>query len=114
MNKIISILLLFSLSGQASFSSDQPAGVIEFPNVPEIPVPEGMGYDNYFKQHQPVKLVFGVSDPGAQLKESLTNAAYTIKYLKPRNIKYEIQLVLYGKAVFLPMASMKSMAVIVN
>ena len=94
------MFLLFGMSIQTSFSSDKPNGAIEFPNVPEIPVPEGMGYDNYFKQHQPVKLVFGVSDPGAQLKESLTNAAYTIKYLKPRGIKYEIQLVLYSKAVF--------------
>ncbi len=99
MKKFIFILLLLSLSMQRSFSSDKPARIIDFPNIHEIPVPRGIGFDNYFKQHQPVKLVFGISDPGAQLKESLANAAYTIKYLKSRNIKYEIQLVLYGKAV---------------
>ncbi len=71
----------------------------EFPNVPNIPVPKGAGYGDFFNQHQPVKIVFGVSDPGDQMRESLTNAAYTIKYLRPRNIAYKIQIVLYGKAV---------------
>ncbi len=70
-----------------------------FPNVPDIPVPAGMGYGDYFKNHNPVRIVFGVSDAGSGLKESLTNAAYTIKYLAPRKIPYKIQIVLYGKAV---------------
>lgn len=71
----------------------------EFPNVPDVPVPPGVGYDGFFQKHQPVKIVFGVSDPGDQMRESLTNAAYTIKYLEPRGIPYEIQVVLYGRAV---------------
>ena len=100
MKNIILAFLLSGLGLQPSFAADKKAsGVIEFPSVPEIPVPEGMGYDHYFQKNQPVKLVFGVSDPGFQLKESLVNAAYTIKYLKPRGIKYQIQLVLYSKAV---------------
>ena len=73
--------------------------VIDFPNIPEIPVPDGMNYGQYFTKEKPAKIVFGVSDPGHQLKESLTNAAYTIKYLKPRGIPYQIELVLYGKAI---------------
>ncbi|HEC29360.1 MAG TPA: hypothetical protein ENI65_07230 [Gammaproteobacteria bacterium] len=111
MKKFIFALLLLPLSVHTAFSAEMPdmpsmPGMpnmpmmsIPFPTIPEIPVPKGMGYDNYFKQNQPVKVVFGVSDPGAQLKETLTNAAYTIKYLKPRGIKYKIQIVLYGRAV---------------
>ncbi len=111
MKNIIFAFLLFGLSMNTAYSAEKsdmpnmpnmpnmPRGSIEFPTIPDIPVPRGMGYDDYFKTNQPVKLVFGVSDPGHQLKESLTNAAYTIKYLKPRGIKYEIQLVLYGRAV---------------
>jgi len=105
MKKFIFALLLLGLSVHTAFSaempdmSNMPTESIPFPTIPEIPVPEGMGYDDYFRQNQPVKLVFGVSDPGMQLRESLTNAAYTIKYLKPRGIKYKIQIVLYGKAV---------------
>lgn len=81
-----------------------PAGAAEgkppaFPNVPDVPVPEGIGYDGFFEKNQPVKIVFGVSDPGHQMRESLTNAAYTIKYLEPRGIPYEIEFVLYGRAV---------------
>ncbi len=93
------ILLLCTIVLQSAWSEDKPENIIDFPNVPEIPVPKNMGYDHYFKNNQPVKIVFGISDPGSQFKESLTNAAYTIKYLKPRHIKYNIQLVLYGKAV---------------
>jgi len=100
MNKLIHIIIVFSFIGSPVYSHDKLGGVVDFPNVPEIPVPEGVGYDGFFKKTQPVKVVFGVSDPGAQLNESLVNAAYTIKYLKPRGIKYEIELVLYGKAVF--------------
>ncbi|HED18973.1 MAG TPA: hypothetical protein ENI74_05665, partial [Gammaproteobacteria bacterium] len=37
-------------------------------------------------------------------KESLINAAYTVKYLKPRGIPYHIQIVLYGKAVLSAMS----------
>lgn len=99
MKKLARILFVFGLGLQMAMAAEKTLEAIEFPNIPEIPVPSGMGYDGYFKQNQPVRMVFGVSDPGQQLKESLTNAAYTIKYLKPRGIKYEIQLVLYGNAV---------------
>lgn len=99
MKKLLIVLLLLSQSLHAAFSADIPGGSIQFPTIPNIPVPEGIGYDNFFNKNQPVKLVFGISDPGAQFEESLTNAAYTINYLKPRGIKYEIELVLYGKAV---------------
>ncbi len=99
MKKIVFILIVFAVNLQMTLAGENRLEVIDFPNIPEIPVPAGIGYEGYFKQHQPVKLVFGVSDPGQQFKESLANAAYTIKYLKPRGIKYEIQLVLYGRAV---------------
>ena len=83
-----------------SFSvSAEKLDVIEFPNVPEIEVPNGISYGQFFTRDNPAKIVFGVSDPGHQLKESLINAAYTIKYLKPRGIPYKIEFVLYGKAV---------------
>ena len=72
--------------------------VIEFPNIPEVEVPNGVNYGQFFTKENPAKIVFGVSDPGYQLKESLTNASYTIKYLKPRGIPYKIEVVLYGKA----------------
>lgn len=71
----------------------------EFPNVPNVPVPPGVDYGGFFEKHQPVKIVFGVSDAGRPMQESLTNAAYTIKYLKPRGVPYEIEIVLYGNAV---------------
>ena len=85
--------------GGTAVAQDKNANRIEFPGVPDVPVPQGISYGGFFKAHNPVKVVFGVSDPGAQLKESLINAAYTIKYLRPRGIPYHIQIVLYGKAV---------------
>lgn len=100
MKKLIQIIVIFSVIWSPVYAHDKLGSLVDFPNVPEIPVPEGMGYDGFFKKAQPVKMVFGVSDPGAQLNESLVNAVYTIKYLKPRGIKYEIEVVLYGKAVF--------------
>jgi len=74
-------------------------GLPTFPNIPNVPVPPGADYGGYFKTHQPVHIVFGVSDPDAALKETLTNAAYTIRYLAPRHIQYQIQIVLYSDAV---------------
>jgi len=91
--------LLFIFSSALFAGNSEPLEVIEFPNVPEIPVPEGLNYGQFFTKDNPAKIVFGVSDPGHQLKESLINAAYTIKYLKPRGIPYQIELVLYGKAI---------------
>ena len=97
--KFATTLLLFTVSLNVLAGGNQNLEVIEFPNVPEIPVPEGMSYGQYFTKERPAKIVFGVSDPGHQLKESLINAVYTIKYLKPRGLPYKIELVLYGKAV---------------
>lgn len=89
------IFLLGALVALPGFAGRAPA----FPNIPNVPVPSGASYGGYFKTHQPVRIVFGVSDPDAALKESLTNAAYTIKYLAPRHIEYRIQIVLYSSAV---------------
>ena len=91
--------LLFILSLPVLAGDSSALEVIEFPNVPEFPVPEDLNYGQFFTKGNPAKIVFGVSDPGHQLKESLINAAYTIKYLKPRGIPYQIELVLYGKAI---------------
>ena len=97
---ILSIFTLLTLSFQPALQlRAEPLKTIEFPNIPDYPVPEGMGYEGFFNKDQPAKIVFGVSDPGHQLKESLINAANTIKYLKPRGIPYDIEIVLYGPAV---------------
>ncbi|MEJ2761907.1 MAG: DsrE family protein [Gammaproteobacteria bacterium] len=89
------ILLVGSLTPLCAIAGAVP----QFPNIPDVPVPPGLGYGGYFKDHQPVRIVFGVSDPDGALKEALTNAAYTIKYLAPRHVKYQIQIVLYRNAV---------------
>jgi len=100
MKKIISIaIIIFSFTSTLAYSADESNDDIGFPNVPDIPVPKDISYDNYFQIQDVVKIVFGVSDPKHQLKETLTNAAYSIKYLYPRDIKYEIEIVLYGNAV---------------
>lgn len=93
------LILLISLSTTVFAASPNKLEAIEFSNIPEIEVPAGVDYGQFFSKKNPAKIVFGVSDPGHQLKESLTNAAYTIKYLKPRGIPYEIEIVLYGKAI---------------
>lgn len=97
--KRLILSLAFIITSPLFAADNSKLSVIEFPNIPEIPVPDNMDYGQYFTKSNPAKIVFGVSDPGHQLKESLTNAAYTIKYLKPRGIPYEIELVLYGKAI---------------
>ncbi|WP_197495915.1 DsrE family protein [Acidihalobacter yilgarnensis] len=71
----------------------------EFPGIESVPITPDMNYGGFFKSHQPVKLVFGVANPGAQLKESLINTAATVRYLKSKGYRYEIQIVLYGRAV---------------
>ncbi|HEC18503.1 MAG TPA: hypothetical protein ENI97_04085 [Gammaproteobacteria bacterium] len=99
-NRLLAVILIaISMWGGTAVAQDKNASSIKFPGIPDVPVPPGMSYDGFFETHNPVRVVFGVSDPGAQLKESLINAAYTIKYLKPRKIPYHIQVVLYGKAV---------------
>ncbi len=95
---VLAALLLGCAAGAALAAGEKAKGP-EFPNVPHVPVPPGVDYGGFFEKHQPVKIVFGVSDAGRQMKESLTNAAYTIKYLKPRGIPYEIEFVLYANAV---------------
>ena len=92
-------ILVFFITTPLLAADKSGLEIIDFPNIPEIPVPENMNYGQFFTKANPAKIVFGVSDPGHQLKESLTNAAYTIKYLKPRGIPYEIELILYGKAI---------------
>ncbi|MDQ6983349.1 MAG: DsrE family protein [Ghiorsea sp.] len=99
LNKLIPIIIILLFTWQPAYSHEKLGAPVDFPNVPEIPVPKGVGYNDFFKNGQTVKIVFGVSDPNGQLNESLVNAAYSIKYLKPRGIKYEIEIVLYGKAV---------------
>ena len=84
----------------ASVSAQETLGPrVDFPNIPDIPLPAGVDFDGYFTKDTPVKIVFGVADPGRQMRESLTNAAYSIMYLKPRGIPYEIEVVLYARAV---------------
>ena len=92
------VAVAFCLVGSALGAGEEGKAPV-FPNVPDVPVPPGVGYGGFFEKHQPAKIVFGVSDAGRPMKESLTNAAYTIKYLKPRGIPYEIEIVLYGNAV---------------
>lgn len=74
-------------------------GLPTFPGLLTIPIPKQYGYGGYFARHQPVKIVFGVSDPGGQLKETLTNAAYVIRDLESRGTAYRIEIVLYANAV---------------
>lgn len=89
-------LLCFSVPAIAAGPSGElPA----FPGVLSIPIPKDIDFGGYFKAHQPVKIVFGVSDPGAQLKESLANAGYVVRYLSSKGYRYQIQIVLYGTAV---------------
>ena len=99
MKKLIAILsVTIALGSSPAWAAGESGKGIQFPDIPDIPH-AGLSYDGFFKKHQPVKIVFGVSDPGGQMKESLTNAAYTIKYLKEKGYSYKIQVVLYGRAV---------------
>jgi intracellular sulfur oxidation DsrE/DsrF family protein len=70
-----------------------------FPGLAPTPIPENYGYGGFFARHQPVRIVFGVSDPDRQLQETLTNAAYVIRDLTARHAGYRIEIVLYGDAV---------------
>lgn len=76
------------------------AANIRFPGVMTVPENPKLSFGGYFKNHQPVKIVFSASDPGKPFQESLNNAALVIRYLKARGYRYDIQFVLYGKATF--------------
>ncbi|WP_197512928.1 DsrE family protein [Acidihalobacter aeolianus] len=69
------------------------------PGIEAVPVTPDLNYGGFFKHHQPVKIVFGVADPGNQLKETLINTIATVRYLRGKHYRYEIQIVLYGRAV---------------
>lgn len=94
------VLGLVLFLGSVSLAAAAPRAVPEFPGVASVPLPPGLNFGGFFKHHQPVKVVFGISDPGPQLKESLINAALMIQYLKAHGYHYRMQMVLYGKAVF--------------
>ena len=49
----------------ASVNAQESLGPpVEFPNVPEIPLPAGVDFQNPFAKDRPVRIVFGVADPG--------------------------------------------------
>jgi uncharacterized protein len=87
--------LALALAAPAAPAAELPI----FPGVAPIAIPKNYGYGGFFARHRPVRIVFGVSDPDHQLKESLTNAAYVIRDLASRGVGYRIQIVLYGNAV---------------
>ncbi|HUJ01358.1 MAG TPA: DsrE family protein [Usitatibacter sp.] len=89
------LLVAFALPSPWAIADGLPT----FPNLKTIPIPKDYGYGGFFARHGTVKIVFGVSDPGAQLKETLTNAAYVVRDLESRNVAYRIEVVLYSNAV---------------
>ena len=89
------LLAAFVLASPCALAGSLPT----FPNLLSIPIPKRYGYGGFFARHGTVKIVFGVSDPGAQLKETLTNAAYVVRDLESRGVAYRIQVVLYSNAV---------------
>ena len=95
MHRLLLALTLLTSSVAATETLGPP---VEFPNIPEIPVPAGINFGGFFTKYTPVKIVFGVADPGKQMRESLTNAAYSVMYLKPRGIPYEMEVVIYARA----------------
>jgi len=92
------LLMTLAFCAATATAAEQLGPPVEFPNIPEIPLPAGVGYEGFFTKDTPVKIVFGVADPGKQMRESLTNAAYSIMYLKPRGIPYEMEIVIYARA----------------
>lgn len=74
--------------------------VLHFPGVKDAPDPGALGYGDWPRPGQPVRIVFGVADPvRSGLRESLYNAALSIQYMKLKHIEYQIEFVLYGNAV---------------
>ncbi len=98
--KILLLMLALTIGAPApAMGGPTTTPLPQFPGVPSIPVLKNLGYGGFFKNHQPVKVVFGVNDPTGQMRESLTNASLIIRYLKDRGYRYRIEFVLYGKAV---------------
>ena len=75
------------------------AGNGDMPSVPQIQLKPGLSFGGFFKNHQPVKILFAVGQPGPQTKESLINGALVIKYLRAHGYKYKIHYVFYSRAV---------------
>lgn len=97
---VISAVALGLMSAPALSYGANPSGV-SFPGVPNIPLDSKISFNGFFRKHQPVKIVWGIGQPGAQTTESLWNAALVIKYLQAHHYRYKIHVVLYSKAVLL-------------
>ena len=96
MKQFLSFLVLSAaLAAAGARASELP----DFPGIASVPITPDMSFGGFFKKHQPVKIVFGVASPGNQLKESLINAAATVRYLKSKGYRYQIQFVLCCTAV---------------
>ena len=93
MKRIIQVLCSFFVAATCH------AAASGMPGVPNIPLKPGLSYGGFFKNHQPVKIVFAVGQPGPQTKESLINGALVIKYLRAHGYKYKIHYVFYSRAV---------------
>lgn len=92
---LMMVLVFAPLVGTVVRADDLP----QFPGIQSVPISPKLNFGGFFKIHQPIKIVFGISEPGNQLQESLINAAATVRYLKSKHDDYVIQFVLYGKAV---------------
>lgn len=88
-------LVIFPLLISCAYVAD--ASTMTFPGVPNIPLAKNLSFDGFFKEHQPVKIVWGIGQPGAQTTESLWNCALVIKYLAAHNYHYKIHIVFYSK-----------------
>ncbi|HET9122072.1 MAG TPA: DsrE family protein [Acidiferrobacteraceae bacterium] len=97
MTRTLALLLGAALASTSAYAAPV---VPSFPGVPPAPLSAQQNFGGFFAHHQPVKIVFGVSHPRAQLKETLTNLALMIRYLKSKGYRYHMQVVLYGRGVF--------------
>lgn len=89
-----------SVSVRTAYAAPTPENAIRWPApVPKIPFDSKLSFGGYFKNHQPVKLLFAIGQPGGQTRESLVNAAYVINYLRAKGYKYKIHVVFYSKGV---------------
>ncbi len=98
MKKLIIAMGIFAMFW--TFGSARAQQVLpRFPGILSIPVKPDPQWSAFLREHQPVKIVFGVNDLHGQLQETLTNAALIVRDMKANKIKYKIQIVLYGNAV---------------